>query len=1200
LTELSDIRDEDLAHLHVHTDYSLLDGSIRVKEAISRAKELGHSAVAITDHGNLFHAIEFYDYANKDGIKPIIGSEIFHSGSEATAAYSKSVSHPYPKTGAFHLVLLSQNLKGYKNLIKIVSSSFLAEKQQDVPVTQDDTLDEWSSDIIALSSCHRGEFAYLVAAIRDVTEEGPLNFDSTEENAELACAALKIHVESMKRRFGGGNYFVELIDNNIDAQKKLLPDLVAAAKHYELPLIASADAHYLTEDRLQAHSILMGIKHGLTMTKLRGRLKNARFHMLDNDEMRSVYGEWPEALANQKVIVDRCNVEFNFGEYFLPQYDTGREESADDALRRISYEMLEKRFIHLRKLYGATFNEQSETDYKKRLEYELDVICSMGFPGYFLIVQDFINWAIEQDIPVGPGRGSGAGSLVAYALNITDLDPIPYNLLFERFLNPERISMPDFDVDFCQERRGEVIQYVNDHYGSENVAQITTFGKMNAKGVIRDVGRVLELGYGRVDGIAKLIPDDIGITLDEAMEVEPRIGEMARNDDLVADLLMYAKQLEGLSRHTSVHAAGLVISDGLMTNYVPVYTAENSGLITMFDMKRVEQTGLVKFDFLGLKTLTVIQRAERMIQAQLDKEFDIRFIPIDDKKVFSEVSAGNAVGIFQLESSGMRNLNLKLQPSCFEDIIAVVALFRPGPLGSGMVETFIECKHGRQEIVYPHPLLEKTLEETYGTILYQEQVMKIAQILAKYSLGEADMLRRAMGKKIKAEMDKQKNRFMEGALENNIDEKKASDIFDLMAEFANYGFNKSHSAAYGYVSYQTAYLKVHYTEQFMAAIMTCDLDNTSKIVRYVEECKRLKLKILPPNINRSDLAFDVPAKRTVGFGLEAIKGIGGQAIEPIVTERKANGPFKSLSELAQRVNLKKVGKKTLEILIQVGALDEFELSRTKLLSVVKELVKLSENLHTAKTSGQGGLFDADPEDDDALGELTWVLKPQDKRIGAVDPTWLDKEKKLLGVFMTGHPLTFHQEDMKALGGIQATDMATYVGKSKVPVIAVLGAMNERFTKAGKRMANLRLETPKLNIEAVMFEEEIPEEFPPSGALVFCECTIRKRFDSDELNVRVEKIEILEDRRDEWITKASIRLKLNGALKSQEASNDALVPLKNLVDKNPGDVPIRFILDYEDEACDIVVNVPQKISLSNEFLYGMENLSFESHKIYFNR
>jgi DNA polymerase-3 subunit alpha len=1188
LSQSEQIPAEHFAHLHVHSEYSLLDGAIRIKELLQRAKDLGHKSVALTDHGNLFGAIEFYSYAKDYELKPILGSEIFHKGGEDTLAFGATQGHKNPDIGAFHLVLLSKDVAGYKNLIKIVSAGHLAkpaegETPDEVPTTAEEVLTKHAGGLVALSSCSRGEFAYLVQAIRKFSGKGELSFVGEDEHHQAACAALDTHVQLMRARFGD-DYYIELIDNNIPAQKALLKDLVSAAKHYELPLVASADAHYLTKERAQSHAVQIGIKHSLTMSKIRGRLKKAEFHLLSNEEMVKKYGQWPESLTNQKVIADKCNVEFKFGEYFLPKFDTGRDESSEDALRRISREGLESRFEYLRKLYGESFNAESEETYKKRLEYELEVIINMGFPGYFLIVQDFINWAKEQDIPVGPGRGSGAGSIVAYALRITDLDPIPYNLLFERFLNPDRISMPDFDVDFCQDRRDEVIKYVARRYGDDHVAQITTFGKMNAKAVIRDVGRVLELGYGRVDKIAKLIPDDLGITLEKALEMEPRINEEAARDETVALLLRLAKELEGLTRHSSVHAAGLVISDGPMTDYVPVYTTEDDSLVTMFDMKRVEQVGLVKFDFLGLKTLTVIQNAERLVHRTRNPDFDITLIPMDDRSVFNEISQGNSVGIFQLESSGMRNLNLKLKPSCFEDIIAVVALFRPGPLGSGMVDSFIERKHGREKIDYPHPLLEEILKETYGTILYQEQVMKIAQVLASYTLGEADLLRRAMGKKIASEMDKQKVRFMEGATANKIDPKVATDIFDLMAEFAKYGFNKSHSAAYGLVSYQTAFLKTHFPEEFMAAIMTCDLDNTSKIVRYVDECRRLRLEIIPPNLNCSDLEFSVPAPKKVGFGLAAIKGIGAQAVEPIVTERQKNGPFKNLSDLARRVNLRTVGKKTLELLTQVGALDCFGLSRPKLMSVVGDVVKLSESLHTAKSSGQGGLFDEEAEDDDGLGELTWELSELDKRPGAPDPEWLAKEKKLLGVYLTGHPIAFHQQDVKALGSIDLGDIAKSVGRKRAPIICVLAAMNERITKTGNRMAMLRLEGENGPVEAVMFSNDFPEEFPAAGSLIYAEGNIDKSFDGMSIRVRLEHIEPLQSRREEYVRRSTLTVPF-----STKTSVETIRPLTRLIQSFEGDTDLKIVLRDQDQKCDLETSTNFRIDLSDEFLYSLLNL-----------
>lgn len=1194
---------EDLVHLHVHTEYSLLDGAIRIGDLLKKAAALGHKAVAVTDHGNLFGAIEFYQKAKGAGIKPIIGSEIFHKGGDETGFVSASLGHQPPQASAFHLVLLAKNIDGYRNLIKVVSDGYLRNAGSDMPIVPEDALDRGSGDLFALSSCLRGEFGYLVCAIRNLSGDdpgAPLNFDPPDDSpAYIASEALKAYVARMKARYPD-SFYIELINNNMPEQRRYLPDLVAAAQHFGLPVVATADAHYLDKEHAEAHSVLIGIKHGITMSKIRGRRKNTQFHVYDNEEMQRIYGEWPEALANTKVIADQCNLEFKFGQYFLPKFDTNTNESSDEALCRMAREMLEQRFVVLRKLYGESFDAAAEEKYKKRLDYELDVICKMGFPGYFLIVQDFINWAKRHDIPVGPGRGSGAGSLVAYALRITDLDPIPYNLLFERFLNPERVSMPDFDVDFCQDRRDEVIRYVSEHYGYDQVAQITTFGKMNAKAVVRDVGRVLELGYGRVDRFAKLIPEELGITLDDAIAKEPRILEEAGKDETIADLLRLAKELEGLSRHTSVHAAGIVISDGPMTNYVPVYKADTDALITQFEMKMAEKVGLVKFDFLGLKTLTVIKKAVDIIRASKAPDFDIDLIPLDDKKVYTYISAGYTCGIFQLESSGMRNLVVKLKPSCFEDVVALVALFRPGPLGSGMVDDFIERKHGRMAIEYPLPQLEPILAETYGIILYQEQVMKIAGELASYSLGEADLLRRAMGKKIAAEMEKQKHRFISGAIENKHDEKIAGDIFDLMAEFANYGFNKSHSAAYGLVSYQTAYLKVHYPEEFMAAIMTCDLDNTSKIVRYVDECRRMRMKILPPDINRSRLEFDVVGKNVIGFGLAAIKGTSAQAVAPIIEERERGGPFANFSDLARRINLQKVGKKTLELLALTGAFDGFGIARPKILTLIPEIVKFSESMHDAKSAGQKSLFDdADSVSEDMV-DLDFRLNPADLRPGAPSPEWLKKEKSLLGVYLTGHPLDFHKEDVKSFGRMSTATMEKAVGGKGVSMVCVIAAVMEKLTKKNTRMASIRLEDQFGAFEAVMFEKEMLEcmPFPDPGTVIVATGNVDKSFDGQSLRFRLEKIEPVEQKRQEYVKSAVIRIRPAGGRKATPADfADAVDGLKACLQKHQGDTPVKFLLDFEDSQ--VVLKAPDtQVDLNDDFLHTVGSLPFEQTEINF--
>lgn len=1198
MTEAESIAAEDLVHLHVHSEYSLLDGAIRIPDLLKRVAYLGHKAVAITDHGNMYGVIELYLKAKDKGIKAILGSEIFHPGTEATAKVARDQGQGLPQAGAFHLVLLAKDLAGYKCLIKAVSDGYL-RGLNDVPIVPEASLDAHGENIIALSACQRGELGYLVTTWRRLVEDGQLDFAAAHAAPEDSpvkhvALALDLHVQTMLQRYGAGNYYVELIQNNIPEQKRLLPDLVDVARHYDLPLVATADAHYLDRDKADSHSVLLGIKHSLTMSKIRGRRKNTWFHVFDNTEMRRLYAAWPEALRNTKVIADQCNVKFEFGKYYLPTFDTGRAETPEEAMSRLAREMLEERFVKLRQLYGPSFDSARETFYKDRLEYEIKVICNMGFASYFLIVQDFINWAKRQGIPVGPGRGSGAGSIVAYALRITDLDPIPYNLLFERFLNPERVSMPDFDVDFCQDRRGEVIKYVIQKYGDAQVAQITTFGKMNAKAVVRDVGRVLDLGYGRVDRFAKLIPDELGITLEQALEKEPRMSEEAARDDSIADLLKYARELEGLSRHVSVHAAGIVISDGPMTDYVPIYLSgvEGEGQITQFEMKMAEKVGLVKFDFLGLKTLTVIQKAVELIRARHKADFDIDLIPLDDKKVYQLVTAGHTVGIFQLESSGMRNLVMKLKPSCFEDVIALVALFRPGPLGSGMVDDFIERKHGRAPIEYPLPQLEASLKETYGIILYQEQVMKIAGELASYSLGEADLLRRAMGKKIAAEMEKQKYRFVSGAVQNGHDEVKAGQIFDLMAEFANYGFNKSHSAAYGLVSYQTAFLKAYYPEEFMAAIMTCDLDKTSKVVRYVDECRRMRITILPPDINRSILSFDVPDRGKIGFGLAAIKGVGPQALEALILERKRGGHFGSLSDLARRVDLHKAGKKTLELLAQVGALDGFGMSRLKLLEVLGEVVKFSEAHHSAKNAGQRGLFD-DPSNDTSRPEdLVWQLSPVDKRTGPLVTACLQKEKALLGVYLTGHPLHFYGEDRRAFGRVATQDLPAALEKKYVAMVAALSAVNERITKNGTRLASVRLEDEYGAVEAVMFEKELPKEFPDPGTIVLASGSVSKSFDGESIRFRLERIVPIEHIRVEHVKDATLRLKLQGGLKLQPQDyKTALLALKAHLESHQGDTPISLEVRYDET--EVSLSLPHTpIDVTNAFLDGLRLLPFE--------
>jgi DNA polymerase-3 subunit alpha len=1185
-------------HLHTHSEYSLLDGAIRIPALIKKVKSLGHNAVAVTDHGNLFGAVEFYIKAKAEGVKAIIGCEIFCEPRPAAAAYTKLDGAAPADASAFHLTLLARDNDGYKRLIRLVSRAYL-ENLGEIPVCTTAHVDERpGANLFALSSCLRGEFAYLV---REWSRWKGLG---DAKMAQAAHEALKAHVDAMKASFGDGNYFVELIDNNLPAQKAAIKDLVAAAEHFGLPLVASADAHYLNAEDADAHTILLGIKHELKVGDLRGRYRNARFHVLDNDEFQKVYGAWPEAIANTQKIADACNVKFEFGKYYLPKFPVPEGETADGYLRHRAQEMLEQRLVALSGSYGPKFDDAAKDKYRARLEFELDVILKMGFAGYFLIVQDFINWAKDNGIPVGPGRGSGAGSLVAYALRITDLDPIRFNLVFERFLNPERVSMPDFDVDFCQDRRDEVIQYVTRKYGADNVAQITTFGKMLAKAAVRDIGRVMDISYGKCDRIAKLIPNKIPdkqvVKLKDAMEVEPRLAEEAGRDDAVAGLLEMVGALEGLSRHTSVHAAGIVMSDGPMIDYVPVYTTEVDGLITQYEMKMAEKVGLVKFDFLGLKTLTVIDRAVKLIRASKQPDFDIDRINLEDPSVYKMVSAAHTVGVFQLEGQGMQQLLLKLKPSTFEDIIAVVALFRPGPLGSGMVDDFIERKHGRQRIDYPLPQLESILKETYGIILYQEQVQNTAARLASYTLGEADLLRRAMGKKNPEEMAAQKSRFVAGATANGVDQAKAESIFDLMAKFAEYGFNKSHSAAYGLVSYQTAFLKAHFPEEFMAAIMTCDLDKTEKVVRYLSECRRMKFTVLPPDINRSRIEFDVAGKGVVGFGLGAIKGIGVAVLEDLIKEREAGGKFVNLTDLAQRVNLHRVGKKTLELLIQAGAFDGFGMSRPHLMAIIGDVVKYSETHHTAKTTGQGGLFDGlmdddEPEASSVSGDRrvdhanpAWAPAPSNAKPPLTPLEWLALEKKILGVYVSAHPLDFYREDVRLFSKSRLADVDQLTGKGPVGLVAVYQDVQERLTKSGNRMAYVTLEDDSSELEALCFSRDIPEQFPKPGAPVVVVGAMAEGFNGAPARFKMERMIPLEQVRAERVQGIELRLAMASKSAASAGAREQLRNLKDVCVRHKGRTTVRFKLQMD--GAEVAVATPElSVDVTDAFLQELSAL-----------
>jgi len=912
-------------HLHVHTHYSMLDGAIRIDDLIQRCLDYNMKAVAITDHGSMYGALEFYEKAKKAGIKPIIGCE-FYIAQKSRFKKDQDAGHN------FHIVLLAMNRTGYQNLLKLATIA-QTEGFYYKPRIDNETLNEHNEGLIALSACLHGEVPWRIT-------------HNDYDGAQKRAAELK--------ELFGDRFYLEIQENGIPDQKIANDGLLRLGQELDIKVVATNDCHYLNKEESYAHEVLLCIQTGRTISDpKRFRFSTDDLYFKSPEEMRCQFSFCPDALKNTLEVAERCNLELKFDKHYFPNFPVPEGETLESIFAQSCQNGLARRFDHMRKSKPLT--EEQEKIYQDRLVHEIEVIQYMGFAAYFLIVADFINWAKKQNIPVGPGRGSGAGSLVAYSMQITDIDPIPYGLIFERFLNVERMSMPDFDVDFCKDRRDEVIDYVRNKYGgAEHVAQIVAYGSMKARAAIRDVGRVLEIPLPKVDRIAKLIPEELKITLDKAIDKEPRLRDAMKEED-INELLTIAKTLEGLSRHKTIHAAGVVISPTPMTDFLPLCVGQNKEILTQYDMKYTEKTGLIKFDFLGLKTLTVIDRALKLIHKDIGTVVRLDSIPLDDPKTYDLLCRADSLGVFQLESNGMRDLLKKMKPELFSDLIALVALYRPGPLESGMVETFVETKHGHRPPEYPLPQLQDVLEETYGVIVYQEQVMKIANILAGYSLGDADILRRAMGKKIPAVMEQEREKFMTGALKNNIPEEKATYIFDLMAKFAGYGFNKSHSAAYALIAYQTAYLKAHYPAQYMAALLSCDMDNTDKVVKYINECKSHSIDVLPPDINESNQDFTV-INDLIRFGLAAVKNVGVAALDSIIEERENNGAYTSLGDFCGRIDPSRVNRKVIESLIQAGAFDSMDCFRSQLMEILDETLDQAKAVQRDRMSGQMNLF----------------------------------------------------------------------------------------------------------------------------------------------------------------------------------------------------------------------------------------------------
>ncbi len=1027
----------EFVHLHVHTQFSLLDGAIRLSDLYKKAREFHMPAVAITDHGNMFGAVEFYRGALEAGLHHLIGCELY-------MAPGSRFDREEP--GNYHLILLVKNQKGYENLSKLVTRAnfegFYYKPRIDVELLQ-----ECNEGLIALSACLHGEIPSAIL-------EG-----SMQRALDVA--------DRYRSMFTDNRFFLELQDNGIADQAKVNEGLLHIASKLDLPLVATNDCHYLTADDALAHEVLLCIQTGKTMNSPeRMRFSTDSFYFKSPQEMERSFGHVAGALKNTVAIAERCSLDFKFNDYKFPRYESESGEDNTALFVRTAREGLQIRLDRLKQTHPDVFAAR-EAEYRQRLEDEIGMIRKMNFTTYFLIVSDFIRYAKQNGCPVGPGRGSAAGSLVAYALEITEIDPIRYGLLFERFLNPERVSPPDIDVDFCMDNRARVLEYVTNKYGRENVAQIITFGKMLAKGVIRDVGRALDMPYKDVDAIAKLVPGDLGITIDKAIVQEPRLKERIDSDPQVARLIKISRSLEGLHRHASTHAAGVVIADKPLECYLPLYKGSHDEVLTQYSMNDVDAIGLIKFDFLGLRTLTVIEKAVKLIQADPAHRLpDMNDLPLDDTATYELLCSGEAEGIFQLESSGMKELLQRLKPGSIDDLTALIALYRPGPLGSGMVDDFIQCKHGQKKVAYPLPELEDVLRETYGIILYQEQVMQIARRLASFSLADADLLRRAMGKKKASEMAKQKSRFLSGAKQNRIDPAKAEMIFELMAKFAEYGFNKSHSAAYAYIAFQTAYLKAHYPVEFMAALLSCEMDTTDKVVKHISECREKNIDVLPPDINASRQDFTVEGGK-IRFGLAAVKNVGLGAIESILSARDSGGPFAGLADFCSRIDLRRVNKKVLESLIKCGACDCLGKNRAQLWAVLDESVSMAQRRQKEKETRQLNMFEmiAETTGDDDGFDIAWP------DIGE----WEQKErlafeKECLGFYVTGHPLDHYRQILRSCANITTEGVAAATTERDVLIGGMVAGLKQITTKKGEPMAFVTFEDQAGSVEVIVFAD----------------------------------------------------------------------------------------------------------------------------------
>ncbi|WP_373499324.1 DNA polymerase III subunit alpha [Desulfococcus sp.] len=1127
---------KNFVHLHLHTQYSLLDGAIRIDALMQRAKEYGMGAVAVTDHGTMFGALEFYEKALKAGIKPIIGCEFY------LAPRSLADKTPLDSKGMRHLLLLAENQEGYRNLCRLATAAQL-EGFYYKPRIDRKILGECSKGLIAASACLHGEIPMFLKHGRP----------------DEADQAARFYLET----FGEANFFLEVQSNGIPEQDIVNQGILDMSRRLSIPIIATNDCHYLDREDVRAHDVLLCIQTGKTIHDA-GRFKFAtdQLYFKSQKEMAAALGHFPGAIENTAEIAGRCHIEFDFKTYHFPKFDTSSDMSADEMFEDEVRKGFARRMAHIRKKRG----QLDEKVYEERLDYEIGIIRQMGFSGYFLIVADFIQYAKKNGIPVGPGRGSAAGSIVAYAMEITDLDPIEHGLIFERFLNPARISMPDIDVDFCINGREQVFKYVVERYGGgEYVAQIITFGKLKTRAVIRDVGRALDIPLKEVDAIAKMVPDVLNISLDNALEQEPRLAEMAETQQAIGELIKICRVLEGLPRHASTHAAGVVIGDSPLVNYLPLYRGKKGEVVTQFDMKRVEQIGLVKFDFLGLRNLTVIDNTLKLIAENGKTPPDLLHLDFGDDPTYQLLSRGDTTGVFQLESAGMKDLLVRLKPARFDDVTALVALYRPGPLDSGMVDDFVERKHGRQKVEYLLPELAPILEETYGVILYQEQVMKIAGVLANYSMAEADGLRKAMGKKIPEIMAQHRERFSKGAAENDHPADRITKIFDLMEKFGGYGFNKSHSAAYALIAYQTAYLKAHFPVEFMAAILTSEMGSIDSVVKFNAECRSHDIPVLPPDINTSGKGFTVDGDKIL-FGLVAVKNVGESAIDAILDARKSGGPFSSIFDFCERVDLKRVNKRVLESLIQCGAFDSTGAHRAQMTAAVETALDYGQRVQKEKASPQMGLFDA----------LEVARQTFNAPALPDAPVWdnrqqLALEKESLGFYITGHPLDQHE---KTIGKFATADVLSLKEKNDGEAVRIGGIITDVKTirtKRGELMAFLTTEDMTGSVESTVFSSvyESAAHLLTADAPVLIEGRLQK--EENGVKIIADKIVSVEQAEETWTASIHINLDIT------RTDRESLLTLRGILEKHRGTCPAYLHL-VAPEISDTLIAMPDTIQL----------------------